>query len=81
MCGGVEYIYRGEKKRAYFPNPQAHLPVRLKNYEIDYLPRGRRKQWIQGLIAHNGNERRIYVVTITPVMEDAVHDRWPRVMG
>ena len=44
MCGGVEYIYMGEKKRVYFPNPQAHLPVRLKNAEIDYLPWGRRKQ-------------------------------------
>ena len=135
MCGGVEYVYQGEKKRVYFPNPQAHLPVRLKNASIDYLPWGRRKQqlgqlpmggwarhdsikqgvwdkwfpkpvkiivsqfmekdmesnshwfelprgqWIQGLIAHNGNERRIYVVTITPVMDDAVHDRWPRIMS
>jgi len=135
MCGGVEYIYQGEKRRVYFPNPNAHLPVRLKNGEIEYLPWGRRKQqlgqlpmggwarhdsikhgvwdkwfpkavkiivdqfmekdmesnshwfelprgqWIQGLLARNGNEQRVYVVTITPVMEDAVHDRWPRIMS
>lgn len=135
MCGGVQYIYQGEKKRVYFPNPNAHLPVRLKNGEINYLPWGRRKQqlgclpmggwarhdsiqhgvwdkwfpkpvkiivdqfmekdmeskshwfelakgqWIQGLLARSGSEQRVYVVTIVPVMEDAVHDRWPRVMS
>lgn len=135
MCGGVEYIYQGENKRVYFPNPKAHLPVRLKNGEIAYMPWGRRKQqpgqlpmggwarhdsikmgvwdkwfpkpvkiivqqfmekdmednshwfdlsrgkWIQGLLARNGQEKRVYVVTITPVLEDAVHDRWPRIMG
>ena len=42
------------------------------------LPGG---QWIQGLIAHNGYEQRIYVVTIEPTMEDAIHDRWPRIMN
>lgn len=42
------------------------------------LPSG---QWIQGLVARSGNEQRVYVVTITPTMEDAVHDRWPRIMS
>ena len=37
-------------------------------------------QWIQGLVAQDRHERRIYVVTITPEMEDAVHDRWPRIL-
>ena len=39
------------------------------------------EKWIQGLVAHWDNERRIYVVTITPEMEDAVHERWPRIMS
>ena len=38
-------------------------------------------KWIQGLVAHWEHERRIYVVTITPEMEDAVHDRWPRILS
>ncbi len=28
-------------------------------------------KWVQGLVAHWDNERRVYVVTITPEMEDA----------
>ena len=38
-------------------------------------------QWIQGLIARDGDEQRVYVVTIAPEMPDAVHDRWPRIMS
>jgi len=36
-------------------------------------------KWIQGLIAREGQEQRVYVVTVDPEMEDAVHDRWPRI--
>ena len=35
-------------------------------------------QWIQGLLASNGDEKRLYVVTITPILQSAIHDRWPR---
>lgn len=38
-------------------------------------------QWIQGLIARHGSEQRIYIVTITPEMESAVHARWPRIIS
>lgn len=38
-------------------------------------------QWVQGLLAQIGDEYRIYVVTITPEHEGAVHDRWPRVLS
>ena len=38
-------------------------------------------QWIQGLIARTDDEARLYVVTVIPPMENAVHDRWPRIMG
>lgn len=38
-------------------------------------------KWIQGLVAHWDNERRIYVVTITPETEDAAYERWPRILS
>ena len=37
-------------------------------------------QWVQGLIAREGKEQRVYVVTITPEMPDALHQRWPRII-
>jgi|SRR3989344_195096 len=38
--------------------------------------------WIQGLVAWEGEERRVYVVTIEPELEDQrkIHNRWPRIM-
>ena len=38
-------------------------------------------QWIQGLVASYDRERRLYIVTVTPEREDAVHDRWPRILS
>jgi len=38
-------------------------------------------KWIQGLVARAGQEQRVYVVTVEPEMEDAVHDRWPRIQA
>ena len=38
-------------------------------------------QYIQGLVARDHQEQRIYVVTVTPELEDAVHERWPRVLN
>jgi hypothetical protein len=38
-------------------------------------------QFIQGLIARDKHEQRVYVVTITPELESAVHDRWPRILS
>ena len=38
-------------------------------------------QWIQGLIAVEKQEQRLYVVTIEPELEDCIHDRWPRIMS
>jgi len=38
-------------------------------------------QFIQGLIARDKYEQRVYVVTITPEFEDAVHHRWPRILS
>jgi len=38
-------------------------------------------QYIQGLVARDKYERRIYVVTVTPELSEAVHDRWPRILS
>ena len=38
-------------------------------------------QWIQGLVARQGSEQRVYVVTINPEMAEAVHPRWPRIVS
>jgi hypothetical protein len=39
-------------------------------------------RYLQGLVAHLGGERRVYVVTVEPPPERAhVHDRWPRIVG
>ena len=39
-------------------------------------------QYIQGLVARIGDERRVYVVTVASPPEFAhIHDRWPRVVG
>lgn len=39
-----------------------------------------RGQWIQGLVARDGDEKRVYVVTITPQLPEAVYERWPRII-
>ncbi|MBE9515784.1 MAG: hypothetical protein IME93_02280 [Proteobacteria bacterium] len=78
----LESIYSGRWDK-WFPVP-VKLPITsfmekdLEGHTHWYdLTKG---QWIQGLVARNNNEQRIYVVTIVPEMEDAVHDRWPRIL-
>jgi len=37
-------------------------------------------QFIQGLVAHDDQEQRVYVVTIPPPQKEAIHNRWPRIL-
>jgi len=37
-------------------------------------------QYIQGLLAHEGDEYRVYIVTIIPELLDICHERWPRIV-
>ncbi len=37
-------------------------------------------QWLQGLLACHEDEQRVYVVTLTPRMPDAIYERWPRLV-
>ncbi|KHF25845.1 hypothetical protein BOW35_05910 [Solemya velum gill symbiont] len=135
MCGGVTFNHSGQDYRVFFPNPNAVLPVRMKNGSHLLLPWGRRREqsgslpvggwarldsvysgvwdkyfptpvkidvssfmekdyegksrwfdllpgkYIQGLVAKNRNEQRIYVVTMEPDSTMAeFHDRMPRIM-
>jgi hypothetical protein len=79
----LDSIYAGRWDR-WFPKPVKLQVIAFMEKDIENrshwyeLTRG---QWIQGLVARNHYEQRIYVVTIEPEREDAVHDRWPRILG
>jgi hypothetical protein len=79
----LDSIYSGRWDK-YFPQP-LKIPV-LSFMEKDFegnshwydLNKG---QFLQGLLARDNNEQRLYVVTIEPEIEDAhIHNRWPRVI-
>jgi hypothetical protein len=78
----LESIYGGRWDR-WFPIP-VKLPIHsfmekdIEGRECWYSLSG--GQWIQGLVARSGHEQRLYVVTVEPELEDAIHDRWPRIM-
>jgi hypothetical protein len=79
----LDSIYGGRWDK-YFPKP-IKMPV-LSFMEKDFEGQSHwydlnKGQFIQGLLARNNNEQRIYVVTIEPEIEDAhIHNRWPRVV-
>ena len=79
----LESIYEGRWDR-WFPIPVKIQVSQFMEKDIEGnshwfdITAGK---WIQGLVARWDNERRIYVVTITPEMEEAVHERWPRVLS
>jgi len=53
MCGGVQYQYKGETVKTYFPNPNAELPILMKNQSIELIRWGRRKEQ-QGYLPQGG---------------------------
>lgn len=79
----LDSIYAGRWDK-WFPKP-VKLPLKSfmekdlegQSHWFD-LTKG---QCIQGLIARDKYEQRIYIVTITPEFEDAVHNRWPRIIN
>lgn len=79
----LDSVYSGRWDR-WFPVP-VKIPVKsfmerdIEGHSHWYdLTRGK---WLQGLVARDGYEQRVYVVVVEPEMEDAVHDRWPRIMS
>jgi len=79
----LDSIYGGRWDK-YFPVP-LKIPV-LSFMEKDFEGQSHwydlnKGQYLQGLLARDNNEQRIYVVTIEPEVEDAhIHNRWPRVV-
>ncbi len=79
----LDAIYAGRWDK-WFPTPVKLIVSQFMEKDIEGhshwfdITSGK---WIQGLIAHSNNERRVYVVTITPEMEHAVHERWPRILS
>jgi hypothetical protein len=79
----LESIHMGRWDR-FFPKP-VKIPV-LSFMEKDFegIPHWydlNKGQYIQGLLARDNNEQRLYVVTIEPELDDAnIHRRRPRVV-
>ena len=44
MCGGARYTTNKETVRVFFPNPQAKLPILMRDGNISLMPWGRRKE-------------------------------------
>lgn len=67
----------------YFP-----CPVKIPAYafmEKDFEGNGAwyplvKGQCLQGLVARYDSEHRVYIVTITPTRDDAIHQQWPRIV-
>ena len=79
----LDSIYAGRWDK-WFPVP-VKLPIKSfmeKDIEGNThwydITRGK---YLQGLVAREKQEQRIYVVTVEPEMPDAVHDRWPRIVS
>lgn len=81
-CAHLDAIYAGRWDR-WMPTP---VKLAVKCFmELDIEGHARwydltKGQYLQGLIAHDGHERRVYVVTLTPQRSDAIHERWPRII-
>lgn len=77
----LDEIYSG-KWDNFFPRP-IKMPINsflVRDIEDQakwfHLPNDK---WIQGLIAQEKVEKRIYIVTLTP-NEDSIFPRWPRIL-
>ena len=79
----LESIYKGQWDR-WQPQP-VKIPIKAfmekshdgANHWFDLI----KGQCLQGLVAHNQYEQRIYIVTIEPEQENAWYYRWPRIMN
>lgn len=78
----LDAIYAGRWDR-WFPKP-VKLPItQFMQMDIEGrthwfdLPKGK---WIQGLIAREKHEQRVYIVTIEPIENDAIYTSWPRIL-
>jgi len=79
----LDSIYGGRWDK-FFPIPVKIPVLSFMIKDFDGQPHWydlNKGQYLQGLLAKDSNERRIYIVTIEPEVEDAsIHDRWVRVV-
>lgn len=79
----LDSIHAGRWDR-WFPVP-VKLPIKsFMEKDIEGSTRWydlTKGKYVQGLIAREGNEQRVYVVTVEPEMSNAEHERWPRVLS
>lgn len=81
-CAPLTQIKRGRYDQ-FLPRP-VRLPLRKfyeKNFDGGYkwyelVP----SYWVQGLLARDGNEHRVYIVTIIPTVPNAEYAQWPRIL-
>ena len=78
----LDTIYAGRWDR-WFPKP-VKLPItQFMQMDIEGgahwfdIPKGK---WIQGLVAREKHEQRVYIVTIEPIENDAIYTSWPRIL-
>ncbi|VAW74314.1 hypothetical protein MNBD_GAMMA15-2610 [hydrothermal vent metagenome] len=80
-CAQLGSIYAGRWDK-WFPVPVKIRVQRFMERDMEGhthwfdLPKGK---WIQGLVARERYERRVYVVTVEPQCADSMYERWPRV--
>ncbi len=80
-CARLDSIYAGRWDK-WFPVPVKLGVQRFMERDMEGhthwfdLPKGK---WIQGLVAREGYERRVYVVVVDPQRPDALYERWPRI--
>lgn len=68
----------------WFPVPVKVTAKSFMEKDIDNISHWydlTRGSYIQGLVARDGTEHRVYIITIEPTMLDAVHPRWPRIIS
>jgi hypothetical protein len=80
-CARLDSIYAGRWDK-WFPVPVKLCVQRFMERDMEGrtrwfdLPKGK---WIQGLVAHERHEQRVYVVVVEPQLSDALYERWPRI--
>ncbi len=66
----------------YFPKPVKISVIKFREKDIEGISHWfdvTHGQYIQGIIAQDDDERRIYVVTVASPPINAIHDRWPKI--
>jgi hypothetical protein len=84
LGGWAMHEFLHEDQWNYFLPKPVKLPIE-KFMQIDYegkihwyeVTKG---QWIQGVFLREGNECRVYIVTVIPNRLDVYYNRWPRII-